>query len=182
MLSHVSTSLIFIARKYPLYRYIYPFISWQTFARVPPFDLWTILPTFVYELLRGHVCSSLGNMPSSGIGLVMFSEVGCTILHPHQQYEDSGTPTSSPNTCNIICNNTNDFHVDPVSCHLAKHVCRCAVLSCDRLSVAPGTVSRQVPQPVQFSRQKYWSGLPFPPPGDLTDPGSNPHLLSLLHW
>ena len=115
MLSHVSTSLIFIARKYPLYRYIYPFISWKTFAQVPPFDLWTILPTFVYELLHGHVCSSLRNMPSSGIGLVMFSEVGCTILYPHQQYEDSSTPTSSPNTCNIICNNTNDFHVDPVS-------------------------------------------------------------------
>ena len=33
-----------------------------------------------------------------------------------------------------------------------------------------------------FSRQEYWSGFPCPPPGDLPDPGSNPHLLCLLHW
>ena len=33
-----------------------------------------------------------------------------------------------------------------------------------------------------FSRQEYWSGLPFPPPGDLPDPGSNLPLLSLLNW
>ena len=32
-----------------------------------------------------------------------------------------------------------------------------------------------------FSRQEYWSGLPHPPPGDLPDPGSNLHLLHLLH-
>ena len=33
-----------------------------------------------------------------------------------------------------------------------------------------------------FSRQEYWSGLPFPPAGDLTNPGLNPSLLHLLHW
>ena len=33
-----------------------------------------------------------------------------------------------------------------------------------------------------FFRQEYWSGLPFPSPGDLPDLGSNPHLLGLLHW
>ena len=32
-----------------------------------------------------------------------------------------------------------------------------------------------------FSRQEYWSGLPFPPPGDLPNPGTEP-VLSLLHW
>ena len=31
-------------------------------------------------------------------------------------------------------------------------------------------------------RQEYWSGLPFPPPGDLPTQGSNPHLLCLLNW
>ena len=31
-----------------------------------------------------------------------------------------------------------------------------------------------------FSRQEYWSGLPFPPPGDLPDPGIEPGLLHLL--
>ena len=33
---------------------------------------------------------------------------------------------------------------------------------------------------MEFSRQEYWNGWPFPPPGDLPDPGIK--LLSLLHW
>ena len=33
------------------------------------------------------------------------------------------------------------------------------------------TVARQAPLTMGFSRQEYWSGLPFPPPGDLPDPG-----------
>ena len=37
----------------------------------------------------------------------------------------------------------------------------------------PMTVTRQAPLS-GFSRQQYWSGLPFPPPGDLPDPGIEP--------
>ena len=37
--------------------------------------------------------------------------------------------------------------------------------------VTPLTVARQAPLSVGFSRQEYWSGLPFPSPGDLPDPG-----------
>ena len=36
------------------------------------------------------------------------------------------------------------------------------------------TVARQVPLSMGFSRQEYWSGLPFLPPGDLPDPGIEP--------
>ena len=36
------------------------------------------------------------------------------------------------------------------------------------------TVVHQAPLPMGFSRQDYWSGLPFPPPGDLPDPGIKP--------
>ena len=43
-----------------------------------------------------------------------------------------------------------------------------------RLFVTPWTVARQAPLSVGFSRQEYWSGLPFPPPGDLPDPGIEP--------
>ena len=32
-------------------------------------------------------------------------------------------------------------------------------------------VAHQIPLPMEFSRQEYWSGVPFPPPGDLPDPG-----------
>ena len=33
-----------------------------------------------------------------------------------------------------------------------------------------------------FSRQEYWSGLLFPPPGHLPSPGIEPSLLYLLYW
>ena len=33
-----------------------------------------------------------------------------------------------------------------------------------------------------FSRKEYWSGLPFPPPGHLPNPGIDPRSLILLHW
>ena len=33
-----------------------------------------------------------------------------------------------------------------------------------------------------FSRQEYWGGMPFPPLGDLPDPGIEPVSLRLLHW
>ena len=52
-------------------------------------------------------------------------------------------------------------------------------------SVIPWTVARQAPLSMAFSRQEYWSGLPFPPPGDL--PGiilehSNADLFSYCLW
>ena len=40
--------------------------------------------------------------------------------------------------------------------------------------VTPWTVVHQAPLSVGFSRQDYWSGLPFPLPGDLSDPGTEP--------
>ena len=37
--------------------------------------------------------------------------------------------------------------------------------------VTPRTVACQAPLSMEFFRQEYWSGLPFPPPGNLPDPG-----------
>ena len=37
-----------------------------------------------------------------------------------------------------------------------------------------GTVARQAPLSMEFSRQEHWSGLPFPSPGDLPNPGIKP--------
>ena len=39
------------------------------------------------------------------------------------------------------------------------------------------TVARRAPLSIGFSRQEYWSGLPFPSPGDLPDPGTEPTSL-----
>ena len=47
-------------------------------------------------------------------------------------------------------------------------------LSRVRLFVAPWTVAYQAPPSMRFSRQECWSGLPFPSPGDLPDPGIEP--------
>ena len=38
----------------------------------------------------------------------------------------------------------------------------------------PWTVASQAPLSMGFSRQEHWSGLPFPSPGDLPDPGIKP--------
>ena len=43
----------------------------------------------------------------------------------------------------------------------------------------PWTVARQAPLSMKFSRQEYWSGLPFPPPGDLPDQGIEPRFPAL---
>ena len=43
-----------------------------------------------------------------------------------------------------------------------------------QLFATPWTVAYQVPPSMGFSRQEYWSGLPFPSPGDLPDPGIKP--------
>ena len=38
-----------------------------------------------------------------------------------------------------------------------------------RLCVTPETVAQQAPLSMEFSRQEYWSGLPFPSSGDLSN-------------
>ena len=40
--------------------------------------------------------------------------------------------------------------------------------------MTPWTVAHQALLFMEFSRQEYWSGLPFPSPGDLSDPGIEP--------
>ena len=43
-----------------------------------------------------------------------------------------------------------------------------------RLFVTPWTAAYQAPPSMEFSKQEYWSGLPFPSPGDLPDPVIEP--------
>jgi len=47
----------------------------------------------------------------------------------------------------------------------------CSVVS--NSFATPWTVARQGPLSMEFPGQEYWSGLPFPPPGDLPDPMSH---------
>ena len=51
-----------------------------------------------------------------------------------------------------------------------------------RLFASPWIIAHQAPLSMASSRQEYWSGMTFPTPGDLPDPGIRPGLLRLLHW
>ena len=52
-------------------------------------------------------------------------------------------------------------------------------LSRVRLFAIPWTVAHQAPQSIEFSRQECWSGLAFPSPGGLPNPGIEPRSLAL---
>ena len=53
------------------------------------------------------------------------------------------------------------------------------LLSHVQLFATPWTVAYQAPQSMEFSRQEYCSGLPFPSPGDLPNPGIEPRSPAL---
>ena len=53
------------------------------------------------------------------------------------------------------------------------------LLHCIQLFATPWTIAHQAPLSMGFSRQKYWSRLPFPLQGIFSTWGLNPHL---LHW
>ena len=62
-------------------------------------------------------------------------------------------------------------------------MCVCAQsLSSDQLFTTPWTIDCQIPLSVEFSGREYWSGLPFPPPGDLSNPGIKPMSLMSLDF
>ena len=61
---------------------------------------------------------------------------------------------------------------------ISHFVCVCqSVMS--RLFATPRTAAHQAPLSVEFSRQEYWSGLPFPSPGDLPSSGFKPRSPAL---
>ena len=67
-----------------------------------------------------------------------------------------------------------------VGCYFLLHIytlkakVKVKLLSCVRLFATLWTIPHQAPPFSGFSRQEYWSGLPFPSPGDLPDPGIEP--------
>ena len=57
-------------------------------------------------------------------------------------------------------------------------MCVCPVIQLSQLFATLWTVGCQAPLSMEFSTQEYWSGLPFPTPGDLPDPGIEPASLA----
>ena len=60
-------------------------------------------------------------------------------------------------------------------------MCVCA-LGHVRLFATPWAIAYQAPLSREFSKEEYWSRLPFPSPGDLPDPGIEPEYLEPLLW
>ena len=60
--------------------------------------------------------------------------------------------------------------------------CMLSHFSHAQLFVTPWTLAHQTPLSIEFSRQEYWSGLPFPSSGDLPDPGIEPVCVSYVSW
>ena len=75
-----------------------------------------------------------------------------------------------------------NLHVCVLACVcvcVRTRACVCAQsLSRVQLFATLWTLACQSPLSMEFSRQEYWSGLPFPPPGDLPDPGTEPMSLA----
>ena len=67
-----------------------------------------------------------------------------------------------------------NFHEPSFQYSMSSKSVYACVLGCVWLFATPQTIARQFPLSTGFSRQEYWSGLPFPPPGDLPDPETQP--------
>ena len=62
--------------------------------------------------------------------------------------------------------------------HQAPLLTSVCVISHGRLFVTPWTIAHQALLSMEFSRHEYLSGLPFPPPEDLPNPGTLPRILN----
>ena len=63
--------------------------------------------------------------------------------------------------------------------HVGHNESKVKLLSRVRLFVTLWTVAYKAPLSMGFSRQEFWSGLPFPSPGDLPNPGIEPRFPAL---
>ena len=68
----------------------------------------------------------------------------------------------------------------PVKVYISNHEIYSIKIQCVRmlshvqLFATPWIVAHEAPLSIEFSRQEYWRGSPFPFPGDLPDPGTEP--------
>ena len=92
--------------------------------------------------------------------------MGCPLppVHPNQESQ----PTKCSDTYDVLFI-TPRYKLKLISLCFV-HVCA-QLLNCVRLFATPWTVAYQAPPSMGFLRQEYGSGLPFPSPGDLPDPG-----------
>ena len=84
----------------------------------------------------------------------------------------------------LDANKTSKLHFNPWVAKVSEITCNigtCVLSSFShiRLFATLWTLAHQAPPSMEFSRQQYWSGLPFPSPGDLPNPGIEPRSPAL---
>ena len=113
------------------------------------------------------------------------------IFYPHAPLQELGKWVSLGALCSLVwansikpCDVWRAYSMAVKSATLvAKLTLHClCVLSCIPLFVTLWTVARQASLSMEFPRQEYWRGLPFPSPGDRPTQGLNMGLWFLLHW
>ena len=73
-----------------------------------------------------------------------------------------------------VIENTLIWHRPDIKSAQSDFISEVKSLSWIRLFATPWTVAHKAPPSMELSRQQYWSGLPFPSPGDLPNPGIEP--------
>ena len=103
--------------------------------------------------------------------LCHFKSEGGTFLHPPKFFDHSTLScwASYGITSSLYCNK-----------RVKSNKVKVKLLSRVQLFATPWTVAYQAPPSMGFPRQECWSGLPFPSPGDLPDPGVEPRSPALL--
>ena len=135
-------------------------------------QLWC-LPWHSWANWRQHFCEQNQDVPDTSAA----HSSGTGGYHP------VGLLFALPWISEILSSILQRLHITWIRIQTYVCVC-CAMLSCFsrvRLFVTVWTVAHQAPLSMGFSRQEYWSGLPRPPPGDLSVPGIDSFLLHLLH-
>ena len=116
---------------------------------------WVIIPSWLSGLWRSLLYSS--SAPPHGIRITLW----CIYLSSSVRTKGPSQVENGNFRISISMWTTDWLVPEKWKCHL---------LSCVRLFATPWTVACQVPPSMEFSRQEYWTGLPFSSPGDLPNP------------
>ena len=122
----------------------------------------------LYSLLEEILCSEMWHLSDPAAAAAAKSLQLClTLCDPID-----GSPPGSP-IPGILQARTLEW-TDISFSNAWKWKVKVKSLSCVWLTATPWTAAFQAPPSMWFSRQDYWNGLPFPSPGDLSDPGIQP--------
>ena len=125
-------------------------------------------PEFTAGLFTAAETWKRPKWPSAGKWIQMWDR--------YKAYTQWNTIQSWKELNNIICRNTGGPR-DYCTKWSQMQVCMLSRFSPVQLFATPWTVAHQAPLSMGFSRQEYWSELPFPPPRDLPNPGIEPASL-----